>query len=251
MKAKYGVDSMPETGENVAAQFAVSREGSGQVRASQPAAHGCGLCARVFEHELLPVRSPEEGGAHHGEPGRASRETTLEALMKLPTPFRASSSVTAGNASGVNDELHALVLATESGEALRPYAEGLGSSGRHRRAWSRSDEDVVGPAIRRVLSQSGLGLEQMDTIKLNEAFASQALAVLRTTGSSRRRRASDPNGGAIALGHPWDERRAARDDSDSGRKLTVCVPTAENKTRRFACCGLLTNVKHASKQHAG
>jgi acetyl-CoA acyltransferase len=204
MKAKYGIDSMPETGENVAAQFAVSREDQDKFALRSQQRTAAAYARGFFEHELLPVQIPQKKAAPITvSKDEHPRDTTLEQLAKLPTPFRADGSVTAGNASGVNDGSCALVLATEEAAkrfGLTPRARIVGASS------AGVEPKIMGigpvPAVRKLLSRTGLTVEQMDTIELNEAFASQALAVLRTLGIPDDAGHVNPNGGAIALGHP-------------------------------------------------
>ena len=204
MKKQYGVDSMPETGENVAAEFKVSRadQDAFALRSQQRAlrAQNSGL----FAEEIVPVTLP----AKKGEPVVVSRdehprETTLEALAKLATPFRAGGSVTAGNASGVNDGACALLVASEPAARrfkLEPRARVVGA------AVAGVEPRIMGigpvPATRKVLARIDLNLAQMNVIELNEAFAAQSLAVLRLLGISDDAEHVNPNGGAIALGHP-------------------------------------------------
>ncbi|MBV8973816.1 MAG: 3-oxoadipyl-CoA thiolase [Sinobacteraceae bacterium] len=206
LKERYGVDSMPETGENVAAQFNISRADQdrfalrSQQRAGQAAARG------FFARELVPVEIPQRKGKpplvierdEHPRP-----ETTLEQLAALPTPFRSNGSVTAGNASGVNDGACALLLASAEAAQrwnLTPRARIVAA------ATAGVEPRIMGmgpvPATRKVLALAGLTLEQMDVIELNEAFASQALAVLRELGLPDDAAQVNSNGGAIALGHP-------------------------------------------------
>ena len=205
MKERYGVDSMPETAENVAAQFGVSREDQdafalrSQQRAAEAQARG------VFAEEIAPVLIP----ARKGEPILVDRDehprpdVTLEALAKLPAPFRENGVVTAGNASGVNDGAAALFVASEAAVkagGLEPIARivAMASVGVPPRIMG------IGPvpASRRALAKAGLAIGDMDVIELNEAFASQALAVLREWGLDDDAARVNPNGGAIALGHP-------------------------------------------------
>jgi acetyl-CoA acyltransferase len=204
LKAKYGVDSMPETGENVAAQFAISREDQDKLalRSQQRTAEA--YARGFFGNELIPVQIPQKKAAPLVvSKDEHPRETTLEQLAKLATPFRANGSVTAGNASGVNDGSCALIIATE--QAAKRF--GLTPKARIVAAASAGVEPrVMGigpiPAVRKVLARAGLTIGQMDTIELNEAFASQALAVLRALGIPDDAAHVNPNGGAIALGHP-------------------------------------------------
>jgi len=204
MKQQYGIDSMPETGENVAAEFGVSRadQDAFALRSQQRAlrAQGDG----TFAVEITPVTLP----ARKGEPvvverDEHPRETSLEALAKLPTPFRSGGTITAGNASGVNDGACALLIASERAAArygLKPRARVLGA------AVAGVEPRIMGigpaPATEKLLARLGLPLSAMDVIELNEAFASQALAVLRRLGLPDDAPQVNPNGGAIALGHP-------------------------------------------------
>ncbi len=204
LEAQYGVDSMPETGENVAAEFAVSRDDQDRfaLRSQQRAA--AAYARGFFAHELMPVDVPQKrGGPVVVERDEHPRDTTLEQLAKLPTPFRAAGTVTAGNASGLNDGACALLVATEDGArrfGLTPKARIVAA------ASAGVAPRIMGvgptPAIRTVMARAGLTLGQMDIIELNEAFASQALAVLRALGLPDDAAHVNPNGGAIALGHP-------------------------------------------------
>ncbi len=204
MKQQYGVDSMPETGENVAADFAVSRADQdafalrSQQRALRAQADG------TLAAEIVPVTIPaKKGEATIVLRDEHPRETSLEALARLPTPFRAGGTVTAGNASGVNDGACALVLASERGakrHGLTPRTRVLGA------AVAGVEPRIMGigpaPATKKLLARLGLGIGDMDVIELNEAFASQGLAVLRQLGLPDDAAHVNPNGGAIALGHP-------------------------------------------------
>jgi 3-oxoadipyl-CoA thiolase len=204
MKKQYGIDSMPETGENVAAEFMVSRadQDAFALRSQQRALRA--QAAGIFEEEIVPVTLP----AKKGDPIVVSRdehprETTLETLAKLPTPFRAGGSVTAGNASGVNDGACALLLASEQAARrfeLEPRARILGA------AVAGVEPRIMGigpvPATRKLMAHIDLNLAQMNVIELNEAFAAQSLAVLRLLGIADDAEYVNPNGGAIALGHP-------------------------------------------------
>ena len=205
LREKYGVDSMPETGENVAADYAVSRQDQDKfaLRSQQRAA--AAYARGFFESELIPVEIAQRKGKsvlvsrdEHPRP-----ETTLEQLAKLPTPFRANGTVTAGNASGVNDGACALVIASE--KAARQF--GLTPRARIVTVATAGVEPrVMGigpvPASRKALARVGLDIGTMDVIELNEAFASQGLAVMRELGLPDDAEHVNPNGGAIALGHP-------------------------------------------------
>jgi acetyl-CoA acyltransferase len=206
LKERFGVDSMPETGENVAAQFNIARTDQdrfalrSQQRAAAAAARG------FFAAELVPVEIAQRKGKpplvierdEHPRP-----ETTLEQLAALPTPFRANGTVTAGNASGINDGACALLIASADAARrwqLTPRARIVAA------ATAGVEPRIMGmgpvPATRKVLERARLTLAQLDVIELNEAFASQALAVLRQLGLADDAAHVNPNGGAIALGHP-------------------------------------------------
>jgi 3-oxoadipyl-CoA thiolase len=204
MKAQYGVDSMPETGENVAEDFGVSREDQDafalRSQAKAAAAQKSGRLAR----EITPVTIPQrKGDAVVVERDEHPRETTLEALAKLSTPFRKGGSVTAGNASGVNDGAAALVLASADAAArygLTPIARVLGG------AAAGVAPRVMGigpvPATQKLCARLGLAPSDFDIVELNEAFASLGIAVLRELGIAEDAEHVNRNGGAIALGHP-------------------------------------------------
>jgi 3-oxoadipyl-CoA thiolase len=232
IRKQYGVDSMPETGENVAEQFGVTRGDQdlfalrSQQRAAQAQARG------FFEGELVPVEIPQRKGAAvvvlKDEHPRA--DTTLEQLAKLPTPFRANGTVTAGNASGVNDGACAMVIASRAAAArhgLTPRARIVAA------AAAGVEPRIMGigpvPAVQKVLALTGLGIGQMDVIELNEAFASQALAVMRGLGLADDAPHVNPNGGAIALGHPLGMSgarivaTAARQLAATGGRYALCT----------------------------
>jgi acetyl-CoA acetyltransferase family protein len=204
MKAKYGVDQMPETAENVAVDFKVSREDQDAfaLRSQQRAA--AAQKSGFFAEEIVPVEIPQR----KGDPAMVRqdehpRETTLEALARLKPIVRADGTVTAGNASGVNDGAAALIIASEKAArrfGLTPRARVLGM------ATAGVAPRIMGigpaPATRRLLEKAGIAMEAIDLIELNEAFASQGLAVLRELGVPDDSPLVNPNGGAIALGHP-------------------------------------------------
>jgi 3-oxoadipyl-CoA thiolase len=205
MKAQYGVDSMPETGENVAAEFHVSREDQDKfaLRSQERAARA--QKAGYFAEEIVPVQTPARRGElvtvsadEHPRP-----ETTLAGLSKLKASFRQNGTITAGNASGVNDGACALIVASEGaakehGLVPRARIAGLASAGVPPRIMGMGPA----PATRKLLARTGLSLKDIDVIELNEAFASQALAVLRDLGLPDDAPHVNANGGAIALGHP-------------------------------------------------
>ena len=204
IKQQYGIDSMPETAENVAEQYGIARADQdafalrSQQRALKAQANG------VLAEEQIPVTvKSKKGESVLVNKDEHPRETSIEALAKLPTPFRESGSVTAGNASGINDGACALLVASERAVArfgLVPRARIVGS------AVAGVEPRIMGmgpvPATRKLLGRLGLNLKQFDVIELNEAFAAQALAVLRELGFGDDAPHVNPNGGAIALGHP-------------------------------------------------
>ncbi|MBB4041588.1 acetyl-CoA acyltransferase [Microvirga flocculans] len=205
IKSQYGVDSMPETGENVAADFGISREDQDafalRSQRKAAAAQANGRLAR----EIVPVTIPRRKGdpvvVDKDEHPRA--DTTLEQLAKLPTPFRKDGTVTAGNASGVNDGSAALIVASEGAVrkfGLEPIARVVGG------AAAGVPPRIMGigpaPATKKLCARLGLKPSDFDVIELNEAFASQGIAVLRDLGIPEDSEHVNPNGGAIALGHP-------------------------------------------------
>ncbi|MEQ3624238.1 MAG: 3-oxoadipyl-CoA thiolase [Celeribacter sp.] len=205
MKKQYGVDSMPETGENVAEEFGISRadQDAFALRSQQKA--GAALENGRLAREITPVTIPQRKGDpvvvdtdEHPRP-----QTTAEALAKLPTPFRENGTVTAGNASGVNDGAAALILASAEAaqkHGLTPIARVLGG------ATAGVAPRIMGfgpaPASKKLMARLGLQQSDFDVIELNEAFASQGLATLRDLGIADDDARVNPNGGAIALGHP-------------------------------------------------
>ena len=196
---------MPETGENVAEAFQVSRADQDAFALRSQARAGRAMKNGTLAAEIVPVEIAQSKGAPKlvGEDEHPRPETTLEALAKLPTPFRKGRTVTAGNASGVNDGAAALLIASESAVkryGLTPKARvvGAGSAGVEPRLMGIGPA----PATRKLLGRLGLALSAMAVIELNEAFAAQALAVLRELGLPDDAEQVNPNGGAIALGHP-------------------------------------------------
>lgn len=232
MKAAYGIDSMPETAENVAADYSVNRadQDAFALRSQQRAARAqeSGRLAMEIVPVLIPQRKGDPKVIDRDEHLRP--DTTLEALAKLGTPFRKEGgSVTAGNASGVNDGAGALLVASEA--AVRKYGltprarvTGLATAGVPPRVMGIGPA----PATRKLLERLGLGIGDVDVIELNEAFAAQALAVLRMLGLPDDAEHVNPNGGAIALGHPLGA---------SGARLagTALVELEARKARRALC----------------
>jgi 3-oxoadipyl-CoA thiolase len=205
MEKTYGTASMPETAENVAEAYQVDRvsQDSFALRSQQRAA--AAQKAGLFAEEIVPVEVAEPKGAVRvvSEDEHLRPDTTLEALAKLPTPFRKNGSVTAGNASGINDGACALFLASEKAASkfgLTPVARVVGS------ATAGVEPKMMGigpiPAIRKLLGRLNLAMADIDLVELNEAFAAQALAVTREFGLPDDSEKVNPNGGAIALGHP-------------------------------------------------
>ncbi|MBK6714359.1 MAG: 3-oxoadipyl-CoA thiolase [Burkholderiales bacterium] len=223
MKELYGVDSMPETAENVATDWKIEREAQDRMALASQMKAVAAQKAGCFDAEICPVTIPQKkGDAVVVSQDEHPRETSLEALAKLKGVVRPDGTVTAGNASGVNDGACALLLADEASAAkhgLTPRARVVGM------ATAGVPPRVMGigpaPATRKVLELTGLTLEQLDVIELNEAFAAQGLAVLRDLGLADDDARVNPNGGAIALGHPLGA---------SGARL---VTTAVNQLHRM------------------
>ena len=237
MKQAFGVDSMPETAENVAEDFNISRadQDAFALRSQQrtAAAQANGKLAQEIIPVVIPQRKGEPKIVSQDEHPRA--DTRLETLAQLPTPFRAGGSVTAGNASGVNDGACALLLANP--EAAQQF--GLQARGRVLgMATAGVEPRIMGfgppPAARKVFAQTGLTLEQMDVIELNEALAAQALAVMRDLGLADDAAHVNPNGGAIALGHPLG--------MSGARLITTALHELERTGGRYALCMMCIGV---------
>ena len=204
MKEKYGVDSMPETAENVASEFQVSRADQDAFALRSQARASAAIESGRLAEEIVAVTIP----ARKGDPTVVSRDehpraTSIEALAKLAAPFRKDGTVTAGNASGVNDGACAVLMASEEAvkrHGLTPRARVLGM------ATAGIEPRIMGmgpaPATQKLLARLGLKIGDIDVIELNEAFAAQALAVTRQLGLADDAEHVNPNGGAIALGHP-------------------------------------------------
>jgi len=237
MKAKYGVDTMPETGEIVAEEFHVTRKDQDAfaLRSQQRVAEA--TRAGRLKQEIVPVAIPQKKGDtllfsqdEHPRP-----DTTMEALSKLKPVVKPDGTITAGNASGINDGACALVLASESAakrHGLTPKARVVAA------AAAGVAPRIMGigsvPATRKVLAKSGLSLAQMDVIELNEAFASQALAVLRELGVSEDAAHVNPNGGAIALGHPLG--------ASGARLVTTALYQLQRTNGKYALCTMCIGV---------
>ena len=240
MKALHGVDAMPETAENVAGDFNVSREDQDLFAWRSQAKAAAAQKANLFAGEIVPVAVPQPKGKGQGEPLLVSvdehpRETTLEALAKLKPVVRPGGTVTAGNASGVNDGACALLLASQAAatrHGLTPRARVVGM------ATAGVAPRIMGigpaPATQKVLLQTGLTLAQMDVIELNEAFASQGLAVLRQLGLADDDARVNPYGGAIALGHPLG--------ASGARLVTTAIQQLHRTGGRYALCTMCIGV---------
>lgn len=236
MQARYGVDSMPETAENVAQQFAISRadQDAFALRSQQrtAAAQEQGL----FDRELVSVTvSQRKGDPRIFSADEHPRATSADALAKLKGVVRPDGSVTAGNASGVNDGACALLIASEQAMAqqgLQPLARivGVATAGVAPRIMGFGPA----PAVRKVLALTGLTLAQMDVIELNEAFAAQALAVMRDLGLPDEAAQVNPNGGAIALGHPLG--------ASGGRLAMAAAYQLQRTGGRYGLCTMCIGV---------
>ncbi len=236
MKAQYGVDAMPETAENVAADFGIEREAQDRMALASQMKAIAAQKRGFFEREIVPVEVPQK----KGDPVRVlldehPRETSLEALAKLKGVVKPDGSVTAGNASGVNDGACALLLASEAeaarhGLKARARVVGMATAGVAPRIMGIGPA----PATRKVMALTGLTLAQMDVIELNEAFAAQGLAVLRDLGLADDDARVNPNGGAIALGHPLG--------ASGARLVTTALNQLEVTGGRYALCTMCIGV---------
>jgi 3-oxoadipyl-CoA thiolase len=236
MKEKYGVDSMPETAENVAAQYGIEREAQDRMALASQLRAVAAQKRGFFDAEIVPVPIPQR----KGDPVVARldehpRETSLEALARLKGVVKPDGTVTAGNASGVNDGACAMLLADETiaaknGLVPRARVVGMATAGVPPRLMG------VGPApaTQKVLAQTGLTLAQIDVIELNEAFAAQGLAVLRMLGIADDDPRVNPNGGAIALGHPLG--------ASGARLATTAVNQLHATGGRYALCTMCIGV---------
>jgi acetyl-CoA acyltransferase len=237
MKAQYGIDSMPETAENVAREFKVERADQDAFALRSHRKWAQAHAAGVFKEEIVPVTIPVKKGEprvvdtdEHPRP-----DTTLEALAKLKGVVAPDGSVTAGNAAGVNDGACAILMASAAAVdqyGLTPRARVVGM------ATVGLEPRIMGfgpaPATRKLLAQTGLTLDQMDVIELNEAFASQGLAVLRDLGLEDDDARVNPNGGAISIGHPLGA---------SGARLVMAAVNQLHRTGgRYALCTMCIGV---------
>ncbi|HCY16782.1 MAG: 3-oxoadipyl-CoA thiolase [Curvibacter sp. GWA2_64_110] len=236
MKEKYGVDAMPETAENVAADYKISREDQDKMALASQLKAVAAQKAGFFEAEITPVTIPQKkGDAIVVSKDEHPRETSLEALAKLKGAVRPDGTVTAGNASGVNDGACAMLIANEEAarkNGLTPRARIVGM------ATAGVPPRIMGigpaPATEKVLALTGLSLAQMDVIELNEAFAAQGLAVLRLLGLQDDDPRVNPNGGAIALGHPLG--------ASGARLATTAVNQLHRTGGRYALCTMCIGV---------
>ena len=243
MKEKYGVDAMPETAENVAADYKISREDQDKMALASQLKAVAAQKSGFFDAEITPVTIPQRKKGGPSGSGDAivvskdehPRETSMEALAKLKGAVRPDGSVTAGNASGVNDGACALLLANEAAakqNGLTPRARVVGM------ATAGVPPRIMGigpaPATQKVLALTGLTLPQMDVIELNEAFAVQGLAVLRLLGLQDDDPRVNPNGGAIALGHPLG--------ASGARLVTTAINQLHRTGGRYALCTMCIGV---------
>ncbi|MDS7926969.1 3-oxoadipyl-CoA thiolase [Acinetobacter sp. V115_6] len=237
LKELYGVDTMPQTAENVAEQFNVNRADQDQFALVSQQRTASAQAKGFFSKEIVAVEIPQRKGdavvIDTDEHPRAS--TTLEGLSKLKSVVKADGTVTAGNASGINDGAAALLIASDDAVQaynLKPRAKIIASTA------VGVEPRIMGfapaPAIKKLLKQANLTLEQMDVIELNEAFAAQALAVTRDLGLPDDSNKVNPNGGAIALGHPLG--------ASGARLVTTALNQLEQTGGRYALCSMCIGV---------
>ncbi len=237
MKAKYGIDSMPETAENVANEFQVSRADQDAFAIRSQQRWAAAKAAGFFEGEIIPVMIPQK----KGDPKRFDTDehprpdTTIEQLAKLKGVVTADGSVTAGNASGVNDGACALLIASSAAAdkyklTKKARIVGMATAGLAPRIMGFGPS----PATKKLFAQTGLSMEQMDVIELNEAFAAQGLAVTRDLGLADDDARVNANGGAIALGHPLG--------ASGARLVTTAVNQLHRTGGRYALCTMCIGV---------
>ncbi len=237
LKETHGVDTMPETAETVAARWGIGREDQDRFALRSQQRAGAARANGRFAAEIVavPVRGRKGAVTAVAMDEHPRPDTTLDQLAALPAPFRSPGTVTAGNASGINDGAAAVIVAdaeTARRHGLTPRARIVGC------AVSGVDPRVMGigpvPAVRRLLDRAGLGLDRIDVIELNEAFAAQALACLRELGLADDDPRVNPNGGAIALGHPLG--------MSGARLATTALIELETKRLRYAVCTMCIGV---------
>ena len=237
LKELYGVESMPQTAENVAELFNINRADQDQFALASQQRTAAAQAKGFFEKEIIAVTIPQRKGeplvVDTDEHPRAS--TTLEALNKLKPVVKADGTVTAGNASGINDGAAALLIASDDAVTkygLKPRAKVIGAT------VVGVEPRIMGfgpaPAIKKLLAQTGLSLEQMDVIELNEAFAAQALAVTRDLGLEDGAKHDNPNGGAIAIGHPLG--------ASGAHLVTTALNQLEQIGGQYALCSMCIGV---------
>ena len=237
LKEMYGVDTMPQTAENVAAQFNINRADQDQFALTSQQRTAAAQAQGFFRKEIIAVTIPQRKGeaivVDTDEHPRAS--TTLEGLNKLKPVVKADGTVTAGNASGINDGAAALLIASDDAVgkySLKARAKIIGAT------TVGVEPRIMGfgpaPAIKKLLAQTGLTLEQMDVIELNEAFAAQALAVTRDLGIADGSEKVNPNGGAIAIGHPLG--------ASGARLVTTALNQLEATNGKYALCSMCIGV---------
>jgi len=236
MKAKFGIDSMPETAENVAAEFGIARADQDAFALRSQQRYARAHAAKFFDSELTPVEIPQK----KGEPikfiaDEHPRETSIEALAKLKGVVKPDGAVTAGNASGVNDGSCAVLLASEEaavkyGLKMRARVIATAAAGVAPRIMGIGPA----PATQKVLKLAKLEIGQMDVIELNEAFAAQGLAVMRQLGLPDAAEHVNPNGGAIAIGHPLG--------ASGARLVTTALNQLEKTSGRYALCTMCIGV---------
>jgi acetyl-CoA acyltransferase len=236
MKALYGVDAMPETAENVAQDYNINRHDQDVFAVASQNKAAAAQAAGILAQEIVPVQIPQK----KGDPITVSqdehpRATSVEALAKLKGVVRPDGTVTAGNASGVNDGACALLIANAEMAAkhgLTPKARivAMATAGVAPRVMGIGPA----PAVQKLLQQTGLTLDQMDVIELNEAFAAQGLAVLRELGIADNDARVNPNGGAIALGHPLG--------MSGARLVTTAMYQLQRTEGRYALCTMCIGV---------
>ncbi|WP_300647615.1 3-oxoadipyl-CoA thiolase [Paenalcaligenes sp.] len=236
MQKQYGIDSMPETAENVADQFGISREDQDAFALRSQQRTAAAQAAGILAEEITPVTVPQRRGeALVVDKDEHPRETTLEALAKLRPIVRADGTITAGNASGVNDGAAALIVASEAAakqHGFTPKARvvAMVNAGVEPRIMGIGPE----PATRKLLALTGLTLDQIDVIELNEAFAAQGLAVLRGLGLADDDPRVNINGGAISLGHPLG--------ASGARIVMAAVNQLQRSQGRYAICTMCIGV---------